>query len=113
MSPFQCSPQIRMRRTRRSASLRALVAETNGSSAVRISSTRFSSSKAKKDAEEAVTSMPACERKSIDGLLPGRRERAPTLGIPAIALFPVIDGDGKITSTAPNAPIRTGSYRIP
>jgi len=45
-------------------------------------------------AREAVPSMPGVERLSIDLLLAEARELA-DLGIPAIALFPVIDGAGK------------------
>jgi porphobilinogen synthase len=43
---------------------------------------------------EAVPSMPGVERKSIDGLLRELGE-AVELGIPAVALFPVIDTDKK------------------
>lgn len=42
----------------------------------------------------AVASMPGIERLSIDELLV-EAERALTLGLPAVALFPVIDADGK------------------
>ena len=43
---------------------------------------------------ETVPSMPGIERKSIDGILVEAREAA-DLGIPAIALFPVVDADRK------------------
>ena len=43
---------------------------------------------------EAVTSMPGVERMSLDRLLPVA-ERAVTLGIPALALFPVVDSAKK------------------
>ncbi|HRC59884.1 Delta-aminolevulinic acid dehydratase [Candidatus Propionivibrio aalborgensis] len=43
---------------------------------------------------EKVTSMPGVERLSLDRLL-GTAERACELGIPALALFPVIDPGGK------------------
>jgi porphobilinogen synthase len=43
---------------------------------------------------EAVSSMPGVERHSLDGLL-RTAERALTLGIPALALFPVIDSSFK------------------
>ena len=43
---------------------------------------------------EPVASMPGVERMSIDRLL-AVAERAVSLGIPALALFPVIDADGK------------------
>ena len=43
---------------------------------------------------ETVPSMPGIERKSIDGILVEAREAA-DLGIPAIALFPVVDANRK------------------
>jgi len=43
---------------------------------------------------EAVASMPGVERMSLDRLLPVA-ERALNLGIPALALFPVVDGGKK------------------
>ncbi|QWT49901.1 porphobilinogen synthase [Azospira inquinata] len=43
---------------------------------------------------EAVPSMPGIQRESIDQLLK-TAERAVQLGVPALALFPVIDGAGK------------------
>jgi porphobilinogen synthase len=43
---------------------------------------------------EAVASMPGVERMSLDRLLPVA-ERALNLGIPALALFPVVDGSRK------------------
>ena len=45
-------------------------------------------------AVQPVASMPGVSRRSVDELLP-IVERALTLGIPAITLFPVIDGRGK------------------
>jgi porphobilinogen synthase len=76
-----------MRRTRRSAALRALVAETglNASDLIYPCFVLDGEGRA-----EAVESMPGIERHSIDGLLQEARE-AQGLGIPAIALFPVID----------------------
>ncbi|MBI5109491.1 MAG: porphobilinogen synthase [Rhodocyclales bacterium] len=50
---------------------------------------------------EAVASMPGVERMSLDRLLPVA-ERALTLGVPALALFPVVDG-GKKTPGAEEA----------
>jgi porphobilinogen synthase len=50
---------------------------------------------------EAVASMPGVERMSLDRLLPVA-EKALKLGVPAIALFPVIDG-GKKTQGAEEA----------
>ena len=43
---------------------------------------------------EAVTSMPGVERMSLDRLLPVA-EKALKLGVPALALFPVVDGSRK------------------
>ena len=43
---------------------------------------------------EAVTSMPGVERRSIDLLVEECRE-VHALGVPAIALFPVIDAEAK------------------
>ena len=48
---------------------------------------------------EAVNSMPGVERLSLDRLLP-IAERAFQLGIPALALFPVIDANKKTTEAA-------------
>ncbi|MFT3736507.1 MAG: porphobilinogen synthase [Rhodocyclaceae bacterium] len=49
--------------------------------------------------EEAVASMPGVSRRSIDGTLKVA-ERAQALGIPALALFPVIDASLKTTDAA-------------
>jgi len=49
-----------------------------------------------KDRIEPVASMPGIERMTLDRLLPVA-ERALTLGIPALALFPVIDASNKTT----------------
>mgnify|MGYP001347061756 FL=1 len=46
------------------------------------------------DRVEPVSSMPGVVRQSLDRLLT-TAEQAMTLGIPALALFPVIEGDGK------------------
>jgi len=80
-----------MRRTRRSASLRALVAETGLSPSDLIYPVFVLDGEGR---TEAVQSMPGVERKSIDGLLKDA-ETAHALGIPAVALFPVIEGDLK------------------
>ena len=84
-------PAIRMRRARLSASLRALVSETRLSPADLIYPVFVLESEGRR---ESVESMPGIERKSIDLLLEEAAEAA-GLGIPAIALFPVIDGDRK------------------
>ena len=46
------------------------------------------------DRTEAVASMPGVERVSLDRLLPVA-EKALKLGVPALALFPVVDGSRK------------------
>ncbi|MDH3439571.1 MAG: porphobilinogen synthase [Gammaproteobacteria bacterium] len=89
--PSALFPSIRMRRTRRSASLRALVAETSLSASDLIYPVFVLDGEGR---SEAVESMPGIERKSIDGLLKDAAI-AHELGIPAIALFPVIEGDLK------------------
>ncbi len=89
--PSALFPSIRMRRTRRSASLRALVAETRLSPSDLIYPVFVLDGEGR---SEAVESMPGVERKSIDGLLEEART-AHGLGIPAIALFPVIEGNLK------------------
>jgi porphobilinogen synthase len=80
-----------MRRTRRSAALRALVAETTLFPADLIYPVFVLDGERR---SETVESMPGIERKSIDLLLKEAAE-ATALGIPAIALFPVIDADKK------------------
>jgi len=80
-----------MRRSRRTPALRRLVAEH------RLSSADFIYPVFVLDGEgrtEAVPSMPGVSRKSLDVLLP-ELTRAFELGIPAVALFPVIDADLK------------------
>ncbi|MBT8082542.1 MAG: porphobilinogen synthase [Gammaproteobacteria bacterium] len=80
-------PWIRMRRNRRTAALRNLVQETTLTSADFIYPVFVLDGEGR---EEAVPSMPGISRKSIDLLL---RELAEVqrLGVPAVALFPVID----------------------
>ena len=89
--PSAMFPSIRMRRTRRSASLRALVAETKLSPSDLIYPVFVLDGEGR---TEVVESMPGIERKSIDGLLK-EAGVAHDLGIPAIALFPVIEGNLK------------------
>ena len=89
--PSPLFPAIRMRRSRLSASLRALVSETRLSPADLIYPVFVLEGEGRK---ESVASMPGIERKSVDLLLEEAAEAA-GLGIPAIALFPVIDGDRK------------------
>ena len=89
--PTALFPSIRMRRTRRSASLRALVSETALSSSDLIYPVFVLEGEGR---SEKVESMPGIERKSIDLLLDEAREAA-DLGIPAIALFPVVGAERK------------------
>ncbi|MDA0678711.1 MAG: porphobilinogen synthase [Proteobacteria bacterium] len=93
MSEFPAAlfPAIRMRRTRRSAALRALVAESTLGPSDLIYPVFVLEGE---NRVEAVPSMPGIARKSIDILIKEAAE-ASALGIPAIALFPVIDGKGK------------------
>ena len=80
-----------MRRSRRTPALRRLVAETTLSSADFIYPVFVLDGEGR---SENVPSMPGIKRRSIDGLLPELTE-AYALGIPAVALFPVIDADLK------------------
>jgi len=84
-------PWIRMRRNRRTPALRSLVQETTLSSADFIYPVFVLEGEG---CEEDVPSMPGISRKSIDLLLHELKE-AHELGIPAVALFPVIDQDRK------------------
>lgn len=89
--PAPSFPSIRMRRSRRSAALRAMVAESSLGPADLIYPVFVLDGKGR---TEAVPSMPGIERKSVDILLQEAAE-AVSLGIPALALFPVIDANGK------------------
>ncbi len=84
-------PTIRMRRNRRTPALRRLVEETTLSSADFIYPVFVLDGEGR---EEDVPSMPGISRKSIDLLLAELAD-AQELGIPAVALFPVIDQDKK------------------
>ena len=79
-------PRTRLRRSRRTAGIRRLVAETGLSAADFIYPVFVLEGE---DREEAVPSMPGVSRKSVERLLP-ELEEARDLGIPAVALFPVI-----------------------
>lgn len=81
-------PQRRMRRLRRTAFLRNMVREHSLSPADLIYPVFILDGK---NQRQQVASMPGVERVSVDLLLP-IAEEAQALGIPAIALFPVIDG---------------------
>ena len=89
-SPSQF-PWIRMRRNRRTAALRSLVRETTLTSADFIYPVFVLDGEGR---EEAIPSMPGISRKSIDLLLQELAE-VQALGVPAVALFPVIDQDKK------------------
>ena len=84
-------PWIRMRRNRRTPALRRLVAETTLSSADFIYPVFVLEGEGR---EEAVDSMPGVTRKSVDLLLTELAD-VRDLGIPAVALFPVIDQEKK------------------
>ncbi len=80
-----------MRRTRRSAALRRLVAESALGPADLIYPLFVLDGEGRR---EEIKSMPGIARVSIDGLLQ-EAATAVSLGIPAIALFPVIEADLK------------------
>ena len=80
-------PATRMRRTRASDALRRLVAESGLCPADLIYPMFVLDGEGR---TEDVASMPGIQRKSIDGIVADATEAA-SLGIPAIALFPVID----------------------
>ena len=84
-------PSVRLRRSRRTAALRRLVAETELSPADLIYPVFVLDGK---DQAEPVASMPGVERQSVDRLI-RQLDEVTALGIPAVALFPVIDADAK------------------
>ena len=84
-------PKTRLRRNRRSDALRRLVAENELSPADLIYPMFVLEGEGR---EEAVQSMPGISRKSVDGIV-ADATRAFDLGIPAVALFPVIDPSRK------------------
>ena len=84
-------PQTRLRRSRRTAALRRLTGETALDPGSLIYPVFVLEGEGRR---EAVPSMPGVERKSLDGILEDAEEAA-ALGIPAIALFPVIDASKK------------------
>ena len=84
-------PGIRMRRNRRTPALRRLVAETTLSSADFIYPVFVLEGEGRR---EDVPSMPGVSRKSVDLLLDELAE-VRDLGIPAVALFPVVDQEKK------------------
>ncbi len=80
-------PAIRLRRTRRAAALRRLVAETKLTPADLIYPVFVLEGSGR---TELVESMPGIRRQSVDNLMQELAD-AVELGIPAVALFPVID----------------------
>jgi len=84
-------PHTRLRRSRRTAALRRLVAESALGPDDLIYPVFVLDGK---NRAESVPSMPGVERKSIDKLLTEVADMV-SLGIPAIALFPVVDGENK------------------
>jgi len=84
-------PKIRMRRGRRTSALRRLAAETDLSVNDLIYPVFVLDGK---DKVEPVPSMSGISRKSIDKLLP-ELTTVRDLGIPAVALFPVVDAAQK------------------
>ena len=84
-------PSTRLRRTRRNAALRRLVAESSLSPSDLIYPMFVLDGK---NRAEPVPSMPGIVRRSIDGILI-ETDEAVALGIPAVVLFPVIDAELK------------------
>jgi porphobilinogen synthase len=91
MTPFAPYPQGRPRRLRRDEFTRNLVREHALSPHDLIYPVFVLDGR---NQREAVASMPGVERLSLDNLLPVA-EQCATLGIPAMALFPVIDASLK------------------
>ncbi len=92
-------PITRLRRTRRTTALRALVAESTLAPADLIYPLFVQGGEGCAD---AIISMPGIKRKSLDGVLRDAAEAA-RLGIPAIAIFPVIEENGKSLDGAESA----------
>ena len=90
-SPPAGFPATRLRRSRRSDALRRLVAETTLGPSDLILPVFLLAGEGRR---EAVPSMPGVERLSVDGILELAAE-ARRLGVPALALFPVIDPEHK------------------
>ena len=80
-------PRVRMRRMRRDAFSRRMMRESRLCADDLIYPVFVLDGQQRR---EPIVSMPGVERQSIDGLLK-TAERAVTLGVPALALFPVID----------------------
>jgi porphobilinogen synthase len=100
-------PTTRLRRTRRHAWLRDAVAETTLAPADLVWPLFVHEA----PRAAAVPSMPGVERLAIEGVVRAAEEAA-RLGIPAIALFPVVDAalktdDGRLASDPENLACRT------
>ncbi|HWL67414.1 MAG TPA: porphobilinogen synthase [Geminicoccus sp.] len=91
MTPFAAFPRSRPRRLRRTPWIRAMVAEFALSPRDLILPVFILEGQGQR---EAVASMPGVERLSVD-LLVGVAEEAASLGIPALALFPVTPSERK------------------
>ncbi len=89
-------PKVRLRRSRRTPALRRLVAAAGLCSDDLIYPVFVLEGKGR---TESVPSMPGVDRYSVDRLL-ARLTTARDLGIPAVALFPVIDNDVKTADGA-------------
>src|SRR5690606_5277162 len=98
MSHYSASrfPYTRMRRLRRSAALRSLVAETRLEAKDLIQPFFIRDGKS---LVEEIDSMPGIARLSIDRLLE-RLNEVVSLGIPAIVLFPLIEAEHKTNDGA-------------
>ena len=90
-------PQTRMRRMRRDEFSRRLMRENRLTADDLIYPCFVSEGNAGAIVEEAIPSLPGISRKSIDMLLRDA-EMCVKLGIPAIALFPVVSAPGKTDS---------------
>ncbi len=97
MKPTQASfPATRLRRTRRTPAIRALVAETALSPADLIWPVFVREGEG---IEDPVPSMPGVVRRSVDRVVEAAREAA-DLGIPAICLFPYTEADKRTADCA-------------
>jgi len=97
MRPTQAAfPATRLRRTRQSPSIRALVAENTLSAADLIWPLFVRDGEG---VEEPVPSMPGVQRRSIDKVVEAAQEAA-DLGIPAICLFPYTSAQNRTADCA-------------
>ncbi len=102
-------PERRMRRMRRDDFSRRLMRENRLSADDLIYPVFVLDGR---DREEPVPSLPGISRKSIDLLLRDA-ERCVALGIPAIALFPVIPPGAEVAGRGGGVACRRGSFRGP